>query len=420
MLFRHPSHSLFGAILALLVATPADALEWSMTPSVSLQGQYNDNIRLTTAAQESSESTIITPRLDLSVQSEIWALSGTARLRDSHYSGVSGLDATDKLYSMTGQYRTPRSQWQLSGSSNKESILTAEYVDPDTNLTTNQIQRNTKSAGLNWDYSLTQTASMRASYQYTDIVYPLGTLSGLFDYHQDNTSLSLSNKFTERTEVFLTGGYSSFVVPTNNYRSEQNTASLGLTHTLTETLKFTLSGGPRKTTAQGNVAYCPPPGTEISRGLCLDLGTFLWVDYAFRTITAVTRGTTYNASLTNQFERTRLTLSASRNIQPSGSGTEVASDTYTLNSSTAISPRNTLSLTTTAYRMKSTEDMSVNDERRYYVAEPRWRWQCSVRCSVELSYRYSYLKYVTLDEPAQSNAYMLSFYYQWPKMVISR
>jgi hypothetical protein len=423
MSFRYSSRPVHGIILALLATTPAHALEWSMTPSLTLQEVYNDNIRLTTAVHESSRGTLLMPRIDLSMRSEIWDLSGFARLRNSHYSGIDGLDSNDELYNITGNYRTPRSQWKLTTYSNRESTLTGEYIDPDTGLTTTQSQRNTKSAELSWGYGLTQTTSLRTSYQYTDVVYPLGTLASLFDYQQGRTSLVLSNKYTERTEIFLTGSYSDYTVPANDYRSEQNTASLGLTHSLTETVQFTLSGGPRKTTAHGQVKYCPPPSTALPVGVitvCFDPDLFQVVDSAYKAVSVVTRGTTYNARLSKNFERTRLELAASRDIQPSGSGTETLTDTYTLNSSTTIDPRNTLSLSVTAYYLKPTVDLPVSDERRYYQAEPKWRWQCSEHCYIELSYRYSYLKYLIQDEPAKSNAYALTFYYQWPKMAVSR
>jgi hypothetical protein len=412
MSLRPPSPILSAGIAlvasAALAPHKACALEWSAEPMVSLQQIYNDNIRLTTAAHESVTGTLLIPKLTLSVRSENWGLNGAAQLRHSNYSGTEGLDSNDQTYTLASNFNTLRSRWQLSGSSTKESILTGDFIDGDTGLVRTQVERSAKSATPSWAFSLTETTKVSVDYQYTDVIYDQGLAVGLFDYQQSQTSLTLSSLLSERTQVFVTASYSEFDVTATQFHSQNNVAQAGVDYRLTETMKLALSGGPRRTTSQGIVKVCTIPTIFGCAG------------FTDTNVTSETRGAVYNAALENQFENTRLKFNLSRNTSPSGTGAQVETDSLGVTSQTALDPRNSLLFSATAYRARSDEDELSSTDRRYYLAEPKWRWRCSLHCTVDLSYRYTYLKYINQDIPAKSNSVSLVLAYQWPKMWISR
>ena len=407
---RRPTICLIKTVLGLvasLMSAGVMALEWSAEPSVSVQEIYNDNIRLMTEAHDSVTGTILIPKLQLAVRSEIWDISSSAQIRDSNYSGIEGLDAKDNIYNLSSSYRTMQSQWQLSGTSTKESLLTSE-PNPDTGLVGNQTQRETKSGVLSYTYLFTDTTRVSASYQNTDVIYEQGLARGLFDYQQDQISLTVSEQYTERTQVFVTGGYSKSEVPANRLTSENTTAKLGIIFSFDETTKLTLSGGTRKTSSQGVVKQCILPVGQF----CLQYGDI--------EVNSVDRGSVYDTALEKQFEAGNLRLGYNRDVSTSGSGVQVETNALSLALQRSLNVRNSLFFNTSAYRIQSLETALSNTDRRYYQAEPGWRWRCAETCSMELSYRYSYLKYLNTSASAKSNALTLSLSYAWPKLYISR
>lgn len=417
MSLRRPTAYFMGTVLGLVGSggpIAALALEWSAEPSVSVQEIYNDNIQLTTAAHESVTGTIFSPKLQLAVRSEIWDISSSAQLRDSNYSGMKGLDTRDNTYNLFSSYRTMRSQWQLSGTSKKESLVGGE-ANRDTGLVSNQTQRDTKSGALSFTRLFTDTTRVSASYQNTDVVYEQGLARGLFDYQQDQSSVSVSEQFSERTQLFVTGGYSKFKVPANRFTSENTTAKLGITYSFDETTNLTLSGGVRKTSSHGVLKSC---GAYL-----IDLGPPMVItctNYREREIDSVDRGVVYDTALEKRLETGNLRIAYNRDVSSSGNGAEVETNALSLALLRSIDPRNSLFLTTSANRTRSLEATLSNTDRRYYNAESGWRWRCTEACSLEVSYRYAYLKYINAIESAHSNAVVLTLSYVWPKLSISR
>ena len=399
-------------LVANLVSVNARALEWLAEPSVSVLEIYNDNIQLTTATHDSVTGTIFSPKLQLTARSEIWDISSSAQFRDSNYSGIEGLDSKDNIYNLSSSYRTMRSQWQLSGTSAKESLLAGETLNPDISLARGQSQRDTKSGVLSFTHSFTETTRASLSYQNTDTVYEQGLARGQFDYQQGQVSLTVSEQYSERAQIFITGGYSKYKVPANRFASENTTARLGVTYNFDETTKLTLSGGVRKTSSQGVLRECSlfefrPP-------------TITCREYRNTEVDSVDRGSVYDTSLEKQFEASNLSIGYNRDVSSSSSGAQVETNALSVASQRLIDPRNTLFFTTSYYRTRSLEASLSNTDRRYYQGESGWRWRCTEACTLELSYRYANVKYANASESAKSNALVLTLTYLWPKIYISR
>lgn len=400
-------------MVASLVSASAMALEWSTEPSISVQEIYNDNIQLTTAAHDSVTATIFSPRLQLTARSEIWDITSSAQLRKSNYSGTEALDTKDNIYNLSSSYRTMRSQWRLSGTSAKESLLAGETRNPDIGLARGQSQRDTKSGVLSFTHSFTETTSASLSYQNTDAVYEQGLARGQFDYQQDQVSLTVSEQYSERAQIFLTGAYSKYKVPANRFSSENTTAKLGITYNFDETTKLTLSGGVRKTSSQGVLRECSSFGfTPPSTIICLA--------YRDTEIDSVDRGSVYDTSLEKQFEVSNLSIGYNRDVSSSSNGVQVETSALSVALQKPINPRNNLFFTTSYYRTRSLEVALANTDRRYYQGESGWRWRCTEACTLELSYRYANLKYANASESAKSNSLVLTLTYLWPKISISR
>ena len=137
-------------------------------------------------------------------------------------------------------------------------------------------------------------------------------------------------------------------------------------------------------------------------------------------INSVDRGVVYDTALEKRLESGNLRIGLNRDVSSSGSGVEVETNALSLALQRSIDPRNSLFFTTSANRTRSLEATLSNTDRRYYNAESGWRWRCTEACSLEVSYRYAYFKYINAIESAKSNALVLTLSYVWPKLSISR
>ena len=137
-------------------------------------------------------------------------------------------------------------------------------------------------------------------------------------------------------------------------------------------------------------------------------------------VNSVDRGSVYDTALEKQFEAGNLRLGYNRDVSTSGNGVQVETNALSLALQRSLDVRNSLFFNTSAYRIQSLETALSNTDRRYYQAEPGWRWRCAETCSMELSYRYTYLNYLNTSASAKSNALILSLSYAWTKLYISR
>lgn len=399
-------------ILGLLVPAVSSAVEYSAQPSISLQGVYDDNILLTTQPHPSVSSGVITPQIDLAAAMENWQIAATGRLRSVRYSGNTGLDTNDKFLNFSSSLIKERTQWRLSGATFKESTLLSENFTPDLGIVRTQTHRTTRSIAPAWSALLTEATELKLDYQSSDVSYDKGVRGPFNDYQSNQTNLSLSNVLSSRTQIFISGSNSTFEVPAAEYSSKTNSWQLGLTRDFSETLKATLSAGGRKTTAK-RVVHCDPQN--------LIFGLFCLVPIN-RVDTTKDSGSVYNLNIQKQLERTHIDLTVNRGIDPSGSATQIQTNTVSFGISHDITQsRLTAGFNASGYRSKAIGGNAASyPARDYYLLEPSLSWRWTERLSLSGSYRRVRLKFRDSASAPVSNAIQVTISYQAPKLSVSR
>jgi len=391
----------------------AQAIEWAAEPSIRAGLEYNDNLFLTTAQHETVTGANLGVNLDLVARQELWELRGGARLLSRRYQGREDLN-TDDVFGTLGYYlNTDRNRWQLNASYASQSMLNSDTIDPDIGLTYKQTKRATTTAIPAWTWLVTETTQLRLDYQFADVQYQEGASVNLLDYRQTATGLALSDQISARTKIFAILNYSDFRVTTPEAdifapytaKSRTNTGQIGITHDFTETLKGSLSGGPRKTVSD-----------DVIYGLC---GFSLCLVPV--TPSTTTYGSVFAGSLESRLQLTSTTFRFSRAVSPSGSGSQVQSGNVYLGIQRQITPdRLSVWLTASGQAIRAIGPTTSNVDRNYYRLEPGLRWRWTEDLAVEATYRYARQRYVDADNVAAANSVNLVFTYIVPKFSISR
>ena len=394
----------------------AQAIEWAAEPSIRAGLEYNDNIFLTTAPHKAVTGANLGANLDLAARQEHWELRGSARLLSRRYEGREDLNTDDTTGELNYNFKTDRSNWQIKTTYASQSILNYDRIDPDIGVTEKQTKRVTSSASPNWTWQTSETTQLRLDYQFSDVQYEDGVSIGLLDYRQQTTGLTLSDQLTARTNIYAVLNYSDFRVTTpetdistnHSTKSRTNAGQIGITYDITETLKGSLSGGPRKTAS-----------TDVVQTIVL-CGFFQWC-LVPTTQSNTAHGLVYAGSLESRLQLTTTTLRFNRTVSPSGTGSEVQADNLNLVIQRQITPdRLSMQLTAEGYEIKALGLTTSAVDRNYFRIEPGLRWRWTEDLTVEASYRYARQRYVNATDVATANSVYLVFTYIMPKMSSSR
>lgn len=413
MSLSHPRPLLTLVCCLVLSGTPklSEAIEWVADPSARLGLEYNDNITLTTAPHKSVSGVNMSANLDLGARQESWDIWGGVRLTSRRFADRDDLDTDNRTANLRYQLRTERNFWAFKGTYTDESILNQTTIDPDIG---NQTTRITTNINPSWSRSLTETTQLRIDYQYFDTEYENGVSIGLLDYQQQGVNLTVSDQFTPRTSVYAILGYSNFEVTspesqiTTSYTntSQTNTAQFGISYDFTETLKGSLSGGPRKTVSEARVFR-----------LC---GFFCLVRV---TEPDTSHGSVFKGSLESRFELTRTTIGLSRSIDPSGSGGQIETSNLSLTIDRQLTPeRLSVRFVADGYKFEALGTTSGSIDRNYYRLEPSLRWRWTPEVTLDATYRYARQRYLntSVTEVASANAVFVTFSVTLPRKSISR
>ena len=130
----------------------------------------------------------------------------------------------------------------------------------------------------------------------------------------------------------------------------------------------------------------------------------------------------YGASLTQQFERASLQLSATRGICPSGFGLLLQTDRLGAIGSYNVTDTVTASLDASGYLVSGLTSQArggtLHDQRLFYLT-PKLAWHFSEWWKAEASYAFRWRDVETFNEPVTSNMLMFMLTYYPPKLAIS-
>jgi hypothetical protein len=360
----------------------------------------------------------ITPSLDLGVNTPIWQLKGGVSATQRRYSGQAGLDRDDNTSRLSAMYRAERNTWGLSASRSLDSLLSTDLITPDTGVAQAQRQTDTRNVTPSWTWMYSERTMLQVMYQLTDVSYEQTQSAGLYDYEYQTATVTLSNQLSERNQVFVTGGYSTFHVPNTGFDSDTRSFQVGASRIFSPTTQGTLQAGLRNTesfTRGGNPIFTR--FTTIIDGEFVEVLVPTGVTQDSR---SENTSSVFSGSLERKFEKSIARLAVNRALSPSGTGGQTEQDRVSFNLNNPLSPRLTLSVNANWQKSRAFEGNISNSDITYYNFSPGIVWQWSRDWRVGMDYRYTQANREHEDTAADSHSVGLALTYRPLKMSISR
>lgn len=232
-------------VLALLAGTSAQAEERKIIPSISLKGEYTDNLMFSSTNPLETFVGTITPALDLGYRSERLDSGLKLTWNGLIYSNAEELNALEQKYAGRLKYRL------LPGLSLSTDAAYAHESRPDREIESTGLATSYRSHrqtyGLGADYTLNELTTITGSYGYDQIDYSTGRLASSRT-HQANLILTRNlEQQLSSTSGRLILGYSHSDYQTQTMDS--HTLAVGLSRQLHELWNLSGELGVRYTAA---------------------------------------------------------------------------------------------------------------------------------------------------------------------------
>ena len=391
-----------GTLYLLLVSTLACwgttglAAEWSLVPSMSTKGYYNDNLLLTQSPHSSTYGYVVSPATEFAGKTEQLEVSGKAALDFVDYYGGETTRFTNIFLPITARYRTERDEWGFTGGFTRDNTLMGELQT--TGVVLRFTQRNLWAVNPTWTRMLTERLSFQGTFQFNLASYEDGLRLGLLDYKTYGGSAGILYHITEQDDLLLSGTYTNFTTSNAPFGLRASFPGVMLTfnHTFTESLKGTAYGGPRFISSTSRFA-----GGELTTQ------DSIWV---------------FGAGLTKQFDSASIQATISREVFPSGFGLLLQTDRIGLAASYSLSETVTAFVGTSAYTVSGATTRAqggkLSDQKLFFIT-PGVSWKFSEWWKAEASYTYGWREVENFGDPVMANTVMLTLTYYPPKLSIS-
>jgi|GEM_PF-3209078 len=317
------------SLVSLVFSLPANAVLWSVQPTVAGNLLYDDNRFLTVDDKESAWSASIDPTVNFSATEPDKGLSGSAAMRFRRYltdssNTRSNTDSKDVSlnFGANSYLNTELSTFGFNASltrskTNDSQLASNGAVNADSiNQDATRIVTN---FGPSWSRPLNELTTISLNYNHGSLRYtdelPNSTL---VESDTDVVTASLSRGITENIAGLVNVSYSNFR-PSTNLDSTTISLLAGVSGNYNETLSGTFTVGRRMTTfdtrAQAPTGFCvgANPGSrfpDCTGGFPVATGTRNINDEENN------NGLTFNVSLNKQLESGNLGLTATRIVTP--------------------------------------------------------------------------------------------------------
>lgn len=404
----------------IVLATPffvgaAQAAEWAAEPSVTVREEYNDNYRLTTIDPDKVWQTTLDPRLALYRRSEVWDFMTSGRVRASHFAGEDGLDTVDTFLNAGVSRRFERGSIDLTAEQINDTTLQDEILDIDTGITVEQVDRSQRTFSVSGQHMLTETVWIEGSVGQTNVRYDDGDRFGLLDYDYTTPSVQLVYQWTPKTQIFGTLSHSKVSYDNASaLESKTNSLQIGASHDFTETWTLSGSVGSRRTsTSQTVPTAVERPGFEIFYPFIYD------IVYVPRD--SESTGLVFDATLNREFETGAISLTATRSVMPSATGTDTESTRLGLTGTRRLSAKLSTALAVTYFQSSTVGGVTTRADNDRYRIAPSLGWRLSEELMLNAGYAYTAVeREVSNSDKADSNSLFISLGYTWPRIAVSR
>ena len=378
------------------MASPSEAAEWSLLPSIGVKGLYNSNLLLTPRPHDATYGYWTSPAAEFAGKTERLEVSGRIAADFVSYYGGQQNNFTNIHVPATIRYKTEKDLLGFTGGFTRDNTLMSELLTTGVGLSFTQ--RNQWTANPSWTRRITEKLSFQSAGQLSDTTYENGLHLGLVDFQLFGGSGGLLYQMTEQTQIQLSGSYVNFhtINAPSPFRASFPGINLNLTHAFTETLTGTVYGGPRFVSS-----------TTQTFSENIKAQDTVWL---------------FGASLDKKFERTSVQLNVDRDIVPSGFGLLIQRDRAGLSVSHDLTETLAASVNGSGYLISGVTNRAQGGtfpESRYFYLTPKIAWKFLDWWKAELSYTYGWRDVDGFSDPAMSNATMFMLTYYPPKLAFS-
>jgi hypothetical protein len=372
----------------------AGAAEWSAEPSMSVKGEYNSNLLLFDGDNE-VVGYWFSPAVRVKGATESLEVDGTVKSDFVQYYGSQDRSLTNLYAPLRTSYRWDRYTFGFEGGFTRDNTLMAELQQ--TGVVLSFTQRNLWTANPTWSVGLTERLSWQLGYQFADAQYENGLRLGLVNYRVQGGNTALSYQATEQDQLQLTGEYVVFNAPQMRQRWKYYGIGVFLSHSFTDSLTGTVSGGSRFVSSTQDI----PGGSLTDRER-------VWA---------------FGAQLKKVFEQATMLVEARREINPSGFGFLLQTDRLGAIVSHNLSETVTMTLEGAIYRTNAIGLAAVTarfPELQFASITPAISWKFAQWWSLDLSYRYAERTVRAYDQYNFANSTFVMLTYSGSKWAVSR
>ncbi len=400
-----------GVIFALYLPGMSYAATFEYTPTVSLEGSYNDNFRLETEDKDPDRvfSTVLGGALGLRRITDTMTLEGVIGLDFVNYFGDTDRlnDENNQSVALNVAKKGERFGAKLGFTYRRDSLLrptkprsTELGTDPkgppevkgdqsvDEGLFTRNIRRNRIDVRPSLNYKLTELTGLQLTYRYENTFHDdpgdpdNPDAQEIADYIRHTVQGRVETSITEKDKLLGLLMASRYDSDDAGRIFDNYEVQAGVSHDFDETanLMFTLGG--RRTELEENSE------SQQDNGFVFRL--------TGKKLTGLTK---FNGIL-------------ERNVSPSGSGDLVRTDAFTFNITRNLSELLLFTLRSRIFENESLRTEKSKGNRRSLYIEPTLTWTLAENWALETSYRYRREKRVETPDSADSNSVFLILNYR--------
>lgn len=411
-------------------ALPLSAAEWAFEPGVEGRYRYDDNLRLQRQDEVDVHEGALRAWADFSRRTARSELTGVLEVTERRFD-EDGLDTTDGRFDLLSFYNlSPRQRVSLDFNLIKDTTL--DSLLEETGIVFDRTDRTRATLTPGWQYSWDEKTQLSASLGLTDVDYDdEGARTGLGDYRNYSLNLSATRNFTPQTRIILAAGASRFERDDDTIESDNQQLTLGVEHQYSARINLSGSLGARRTeTTLRQGAFVCPAGFDrtdffeflFTGAPCIDRSTGATSNLVQTTFTRDSGSTGFvgNFNAGYDLERGRLSLNASRSVQPNAFSGTTVTDSLVAAFEHRFSERLQADIRVQWTRSEDSSDNDLRLDQSFIRVTPGLRWRLTRDWSFRASYRYTEQSRENTDEDATGNAVTLSLSYQWQKMAVSR
>jgi hypothetical protein len=368
----------------------ADAV-WELNPKIEAGYLYDNNYRLTSPGTEISVSgPLVDAELEMRTLTQKGEFSFSPRVRATYFPGDSELDSVDYFATLDARRDGQRFRTRLRGDFAQQDVVNSEQPDSDIDtglgepvfgdagrvLVTNRRTRFAIRPGISWDLSQRNVVELEAG--YADVRFDRALSEAQVGFDTSDVAAAVRTRINERTTIATRLRAAQYDIQFQDVTTAYGLEVQWDTRTIKDTNRFFRIGAQNVElpTGEKQTAWLAGAGVSVLLG------------------------------------RNELFTDVARSVGPSSAGLVVSRDQLRLRLARAMTPRLSLQV-----GMRGTHDQAVDEttdfqERSYATADVGFEWRWQEEWAFRAAADYTWQKYSSLEEDADSLGGMVSVIYQ--------